>query len=318
MKQTTSTILMIEPTNFGFNPDAAETNAFQQHLSDFTQGQVQDIALLEFRNAVEELRKLGVEVITFRDLENSATPDSIFPNNWFSTHPEGKLVTYPMAPASRRGERRADIIRHLKETCHCGEHVALEFYEDRETPVYLEGTGSLVLDRVNKIVYAATSPRTAIEPLLHFCGQLGYEAVTFEAYGPTGELIYHTNVMMCIGDTFAVVGMDVVEEQDRDRLYTSLTGSGKEIIEISKAQTHQHFAGNMLQIENKKGERILVMSKAAYASLNEKQLNRLRAHNEHLLYLPIHMIEKIGGGSIRCMIAEIFRAEKQLSDDPML
>lgn len=308
MKQTTSTILMIEPTNFGYNPDTAETNAFQQQLSNFTPGQVQDMALLEFRNAVEELRKLGVEVITFRDLENSVTPDSIFPNNWFTTHQEGKLITYPMAPASRRGERREDIIRHIKETCQCGEHVALEFYEDRENPVFLEGTGSLVLDRVNKIAYAATSPRTSLEPLQHFCDTLGYDAVTFEAYGPAGELIYHTNVMMCIGDTYAVVGMDVVDEQDREKLYASLTGSGKEIIEISKEQTHQHFAGNMLQVENKKGERILVMSKTAYESLSEEQLERLKAHNEHLLYLPIHIIEKIGGGSIRCMIAEIFKA----------
>jgi hypothetical protein len=308
MKQTTSTILMIEPTNFGFNPDAAETNSFQQQLQNFTPSQIQDMALLEFRNAVLELQQLGVEVITFRDLENSATPDSIFPNNWFSTHPEGKLVTYPMAPASRRAERREDIIEHIKTACQCGEHVAMEYFEEQEAPVFLEGTGSLVLDRVNKIAYAAVSPRTALEPLQHFCDSLGYEAVTFEAYGPTGELIYHTNVMMCVGDTFTVVGLDVVDEQDREKLYTRLAGSGKEVIEISKEQTHQHFAGNMLQIENKKGERILVMSKAAYESLNEEQLQKLKAHNEHLLYLPIHMIEKIGGGSVRCMIAEIFKA----------
>jgi hypothetical protein len=308
MKQTTSTILMIEPTNFGYNPEAAETNAFQKKSEEFTPSQVQDIALLEFRNAVAELRRLGVEVMTIRDLENSTTPDSVFPNNWFSTHAEGHLVTYPMASASRRNERRQEVLEQIKHTCQCGEHVALEFFEDREEPVFLEGTGSLVLDRVNKIAYAAVSPRTSLEALQHFCDKLGYEAVTFEAYGPAGELIYHTNVMMCIGDTFAVVALDVVDEQDREKLYASLKGGGKEIIEISKEQTYQHFAGNMLQIENQQGERILVMSKAAHDHLTPDQLERMKAHNEHLLHLPIHMIEQAGGGSIRCMMAEIFKA----------
>ncbi|PKV76137.1 citrulline utilization hydrolase CtlX [Pontibacter ramchanderi] len=307
MKQTTSTILMIEPTGFAYNPEAAETNSFQRELQDFTLAQVQDIALLEFKNAVAELRKLGVEVITMRDPENSGTPDSVFPNNWFSSHAEGQLVTYPMASVSRRNERRKEVLERVKHACQCDEHIALEFFEDEKSPVYLEGTGSLVLDRVNKIAYAAVSPRTSLVALQHFCDKLGYEAVTFEAYGPAGELIYHTNVMMCVGDTFAVVALDTVDEQDREKLYTSLHGSGKEIIEISKEQTYQHFAGNMLQLENKQGERILVMSKAAYESLTPEQLEHLKAHNEHLLYLPIHMIEKAGGGSIRCMIAELFR-----------
>ncbi|MBF8965632.1 hypothetical protein I0P70_20440 [Pontibacter sp. FD36] len=307
MKQTTSTILMIEPTGFAFNPEAAETNSFQQELQDFTPDQVQDIALLEFKNAVTELRQLGVEVITMRDPDNAGTPDSVFPNNWFSTHAEGQLVTYPMASPSRRNERRQEVIERIKHACQCGGHVTLEFFEEQETPVYLEGTGSLVLDRVNKIAYAAVSPRTSLEALAHFCDKLGYEAVTFEAYGPAGELIYHTNVMMCVGDTYAVVALDVVSAQDREKLYASLSGSGKEIIEISKEQTYQHFAGNMLQIENQQGERILVMSKAAYLSLTPEQLERIQAHNEHILYLPIHMIEKAGGGSIRCMIAELFK-----------
>lgn len=307
MKQTTSTLLMIEPANFGYNLEAAETNSFQQQLPDFTPGQIQDIALLEFRNAVVELRALGVEVITFQDPEDSVITDSVFPNNWFSTHHEGKVITYPMAVSSRRKERRRDIIRHLREACQCGEHVALEYFETQEEPSFLEGTGSLVLDRVHKIAYAALSPRTALEPLQTFCDTLGYDAFTFSAFGPTGELIYHTNVMMCVGDTFAVVGLEVVAGQDREKLRTSLTGSGKEVIEISKEQTYRHFAGNMLQVENRQGERILVMSKAAYESLTAKQLERLRSHNEHLLALPIHLIEKIGGGSIRCMIAEVFQ-----------
>ncbi|MCP2044833.1 citrulline utilization hydrolase CtlX [Pontibacter sp. HSC-36F09] len=309
MKQTTPIILMIEPTGFGYNPEAAATNSFQQELRDFTPGQVQDIALLEFRNAVAELRNLGVEVITMRDPENAGTPDSVFPNNWFSTHAEGHLVTYPMASASRRNERRQEVIEQIKHACQCKEHVMLEFFEEQETPVYLEGTGSMVLDRVNKIAYAAVSPRTNEDVLRQFCDKLGYKAVTFEAYGSAGELIYHTNVMMCVGDTYAVVALETVAEQDREMLQTSLTENGKEIIEISKEQTYQHFAGNMLQVENQQGERILVMSKAAYESLTPQQLERMQAHNEHILYLPIHMIEKAGGGSIRCMIAELFRKQ---------
>lgn len=307
MKQTTSTILMVEPTGFGYNPEAASTNSFQKESRDFTLSQVQDIAVLEFRNAVVELRKLGVEVITVRDPENAGTPDSVFPNNWFSTHAEGQLVTYPMASLSRRKERSPEVIEQIKHVCQCEEHVKLEFFETQETPVFLEGTGSMVLDRINKIAYAALSPRTNLEALQHFCNKLGYDAHTFEAYGAAGELIYHTNVMMCIGDTYAIVALDTVAGQDRDNLYVSLSESGKEIIEISKEQTYRHFAGNMLQIENQQGERILVMSKAAYESLTPEQLERMQAHNEHILYLPIHMIEKAGGGSIRCMIAELFR-----------
>lgn len=307
MKQTTSTILMIEPTGFGYNPEAASTNSFQKESRDFTPSQIQDIAVLEFRNAVAELRKLGVEVITLRDPENAGTPDSVFPNNWFSTHAEGQLVTYPMASPSRRKERRPEVIEQIKNACGSGEHMMLEFFEEQDTPVFLEGTGSMVLDRVSKIAYAAVSPRTNMEVLQQFCNRLGYKAHTFKAYGAAGELIYHTNVMMCIGDTYAIVALDTVAEQDRQKLRDSLSESGKEIIEISKEQTYQHFAGNMLQVENQRGERILVMSKAAYESLTPEQLERMQAHNEHLLYLPIHVIEQAGGGSIRCMIAELFK-----------
>ena len=309
MKQTTSTILMVEPTGFGYNPEAAPTNSFQKESRDFTPSQVQDIAVLEFRNAVAELRKLGVEVITIRDPENAGTPDSVFPNNWFSTHADGHLVTYPMASPSRRKERRLEVIEQIKQVCGCGEHLTLEFFEEQEEPVFLEGTGSMVLDRVNKIAYAAVSPRTSLVALQHFCDKLGYKAHTFEAYGAAGELIYHTNVMMCIGDTYAIVALDTVAGQDREKLYASLSESGKEIIEITKEQTYRHFAGNMLQIENQQGERILVMSKAAFESLTPEQLERMQAHNEHILYLPIHVIEQAGGGSMRCMIAELFRKQ---------
>lgn len=307
MNQTTDTVLMIEPTRFGFNQEAALTNKFQKALAGFSIQEVQDIALLEFRNAVAQLREAGVEVITFPDVEDSVTPDSIFPNNWFSTHPEGLLITYPMAPRNRRAERREAIIQHLLNTYGYKQHLKLETYENEQPPRFLEGTGSLVLDRVNRVAYAARSPRTASEPIAHFCKSLNYKPVLFTAYGPSQEAIYHTNVMMCVGETFAAIGMDTVDEKDREQLVGSLLATGKEIIELSKEQTHYSFAGNMLQLHNQLGEKVLALSQTAYRSLSTKQLGQLREHNQHILPLPIHVIEKCGGGSVRCMLAEIFK-----------
>lgn len=307
MKQITDTLLMIEPSNFGFNLDASLTNSFQQALKEFTPSQVQDIALLEFRNAVNVLREHGVEVIVMQDAPGSGTPDSIFPNNWFSTHMEGPIFTYPMAPMNRRKERREDIISFLNETYRYKEHIKLEEFELQSPPHFLEGTGSLVLDRANRIAYAALSPRTMEQPLTGFYNRLQFNPLTFRAYGPTGELIYHTNVMMSIGETFAAVGLEIIDEQDRGKVIDSLQDHGKEIIELSQQQVHYCFAGNMLQVRNKQGEKILVLSKTAFDSLSENQLNKFKMHNDHLLPIPIHMIEKCGGGSIRCMLAEIFK-----------
>ncbi|MER2999014.1 citrulline utilization hydrolase CtlX [Pontibacter populi] len=310
MQQTTDTILMIEPTNFGYNPLAAETNKFQKQAEGLTLEEVQERALQEFRQKVEQLQEVGVEVNVIRDLDNSSTPDSIFPNNWFSTHQSGQLVTYPMAPANRRQERRQDIIDFLKEKYGYRDHLKLEYFEELPEPKFLEGTGSMILDRKNKIAYAALSPRTELEPLQEFCDKLNYKPVTFKAYGPTAELIYHTNVMMCLGDTYAIVGLEVVDAKDRDNLRQQLESTGKEIIELTADQTHHYFAGNMLQLRNKQNETILVMSEAAYRSLSDDQLAKLKRHNDHLLHFPIHMIEQCGGGSVRCMIAEIFKPDQ--------
>jgi hypothetical protein len=248
-------------------------------------------------------------VNVIRDVENSCTPDSIFPNNWFSTHRSGQLVTYPMAPANRRSERRQDIIDLLTQKYSYTQHIKLEYFEELAEPKFLEGTGRMILDRVNRIAYAALSPRTELEPLLEFCDKLNYKPVTFRAYGPTGELIYHTNVMMCLGKSFVVIGMDVIDEADREMLMQQFESTGKEIINLTADQTHHQFAGNMLQLYNKQNETILLMSEAAYTSLTEIQLTKLKKHNDHLLYFPIHLIEQCGGGSVRCMIAEIFKPE---------
>ncbi len=313
MQQTTDTILMIEPTNFCYNQDAAETNKFQKQAEGLTPAEVQEKALQEFRQMVQQLQQIGVDVNVIRDVENSRTPDSIFPNNWFSTHQSGQLVTYPMAPANRRQERRQDIIDFLMQKYGYRDHLKLEHFEELSEPKFLEGTGSMILDRVNKTAYAALSPRTELEPLQEFCNKLAYKPVTFRAYGPTGELIYHTNVMMCLADTFVVVSLDVVDAKDREVLRRQFESTGKEIIELTADQTHHRFAGNMLQLHNSKREKILVMSEAAYNSLSEDQLVKLNKHNEHLLYFPIHLIEQCGGGSVRCMIAEIYKPEGSVS-----
>ena len=310
MKQITDTILMIEPTNFCYNPDAAETNKFQKEAKGMTAAEVQARALQEFRQMVQQLQQAGVEVNVIQDVENSCTPDSIFPNNWFSTHQSSQLVTYPMAPVSRRGERRQDVIDFLVQKYGYKEHVQLEYFEDKPEPKFLEGTGSMILDRVNRIAYAALSPRTELAPLQEFCDRLKYKLHTFLAYGPTGEPVYHTNVMLCIGDTFAVIGMDVVDARDREALRQQLESAGKEIIELTSSQTHHHFAGNMLQLRNRQDETILAMSEAAYTSLTEDQVAKLKKHNDHLLHFPVQLIEQCGGGSVRCMIAEIFKPEK--------
>lgn len=310
MEHITDTILMVEPTNFCYNHVAAETNKFQKLAAGLSAEEVQAEALKEFQEMAQRLQEAGIEVNVVRDVENSCTPDSIFPNNWFSTHQCGKIVTYPMAPANRRGERRQDIIDLLVNRYGFKKRVALEYFEELPDPKFLEGTGSLILDRINKIAYAALSPRTELEPLQEFCNRLGYSLTTFRAYGPAKELIYHTNVLLCLGETFAVIGLDVVDTNDRKALTRQLKSTGKEIIELTAHQTHNCFAGNMLQLRNQKGERVLVMSEAAYNSLTEGQLQKLKQHNHTLLHFQIPLIEQCGGGSVRCMIAEIFKPEQ--------
>lgn len=305
MSQTTNTVLMVEPSAFGYNQEAAETNKFQKQLSAFTTLEVQDMAMLEFQNAVSLLRNAGIEVVVFPD--EAPSPDAVFPNNWFSTHAESLMVTYPMALPNRRAERSNSIIRNLKDTYKYQRHIQLEEHETQASPLFLEGTGSMILDRINRIAYAARSPRTNPQVLERFCQAMDYKAVLFNAYGPGREDIYHTNVMMCVGESFAAVALEVVAEQDRKYLKDSLLATGKEVIELSKEQTHFYFAGNMLQLHNTKNEKVLALSLTAFRSLTEKQLEQFHAHNQHILPLPIHVIEKCGGGSVRCMLAEIFK-----------
>lgn len=294
---------MIEPTAFGFNEATAGSNSFQNKPSE-SAGIVQEKAITEFRDAVKTLKNAGIKVSVFSDLENSKSPDSIFPNNWFSTHESGILVLYPMAVPNRRLERRQDIIDHLVEEEEY-QVCDLSAYENQEPPRYLEGTGSLIFDHEHRIVYAAISDRTDEALTKRVAKMLGYHPICFKAYGKSGELIYHTNVMLCIGDTFAVVGMNTIAKEDRERVHTALKRTKKVIIEMTDDQTYTQFAGNMLQVANEKGEKILVMSKSAFDGLTPLQRDLLQEVNHHLLPLDIPTIESIGGGSARCMLAEI-------------
>ncbi|MFI5162005.1 MAG: citrulline utilization hydrolase CtlX [Sphingobacteriales bacterium] len=299
-EQTTSTILMIRPVNFGFNEQTAGSNAFQNRNAE--QQQVQDKALKEFDGLVELLRENGVEVIVVDDTPEPHTPDSIFPNNWVSFHSDGTVFLYPMMAENRRLERREDIVMGLEDEFKIKHVIDLSRFEHEHQ--FLEGTGSMVLDRENKIAYACLSPRTDKEVMDLFCKESGYKAVLFHAVDESGMDIYHTNVLMCIGSKFAVICLDSIKDEDeKNSVISILKLTHKDIIAITFTQMNQ-FAGNMLELKNKAGDSLLVMSLNAYNSLSSDQKTALERYCR-LLYADINTIENNGGGSARCMIAEV-------------
>ena len=299
MSQSTSHILMIRPVNFGFNEETAESNAFQQH--DKSQDSVQEKALTEFNNFVTVLKANGVDVIVMDDTPEPYTPDSIFPNNWVSFHASGDIFLYPMQAENRRLERREDIISELEDNFNVKHIIDLSRFEAEDK--FLEGTGSMVLDRENKIAYACLSPRTNHEVLNLFCEQAGYKAISFDAVDEKGKAIYHTNVLMCVGSSFAVICLDSTNPHEKVVVKGSLQSTHKEIIEISFDQMN-HFAGNMLEVRNSDGQNLIVMSKAAHDALTAEQKTALEKYGK-LIYSDISTIETNGGGSARCMMAEV-------------
>jgi hypothetical protein len=304
MSQTTHHLLMIRPVDFKFNEQTAANNKFQVAS---TESDTQTQALNEFDGFVEMLRKNGVGVTVVEDTLQPETPDSIFPNNWVSFHDDGSIYLYPMFSENRRLERRKDILEGLKDKFEVNHISDLSFYEMQYA--FLEGTGSMVLDRVNKIAYACLSVRTDQEVLDNFCMLTGYTPVSFQAVDSTNFPIYHTNVMMCIGDRFAVICLDAIRNEEEGlAVLLRLTNSGKTIIEITLDQMN-HFAGNMLQVSNRDGKSLLVMSEQAFLSLNDEQVTTLEQFSR-IIYAPIYTIEKNGGGSARCMLAEIHLPEK--------
>ena len=297
--QTTSHLLMIQPLRFGFNPETAVNNAFQVAGAS---GTAQETALKEFNDFVQVLRKEGVDITVVADTAEPHTPDSIFPNNWVSFHEDGTVVLYPMFAPNRREERKPAVLATIGSKFRIERKIDLSVYESSN--IFLEGTGSMVLDREKKIAYACISPRTDFEVLTDFCEKMQYQAVVFDAFDQQLRPIYHTNVMMCVADKYVVICLESIpSDTEREDLISSITGSGKEIIPISFEQMNR-FAGNMLQVQNEKGEKLLVMSSAAYRALTAEQVQKLSAFNR-IIHSPLASIEANGGGSARCMMAEV-------------
>ncbi len=305
VSQISDTILMIRPVAFHKNEETAVNNYFQENTTE-SDSSVQELALREFDGMVNVLRDTGVNVVVVEDILHAETPDSIFPNNWISFHQNGDIILYPMFAQNRRKERRMEVIDVLRSSFEVNEIHSLTSWE--EQVMYLEGTGSLILDRQNKVAYAAISDRTHKSVINAFDELSGYRAITFVANQTVDEQrlpIYHTNVMMAVGEQFAAICLESIDDpKERATVVASLEASGKEIITLSETQIH-HFAGNMLQVQNRRHEKFVVMSEAAFESLNQHQKNRLLAHGQ-LIHSPIPTIEKLGGGSVRCMMAEVF------------
>ncbi len=338
--QTTSHILMIRPVNFAFNAETAVNNSFHsgscgthpglrapklqrrctpprfalrrseggdwQAPEDLTLNSgprsVQDAALKEFDDFVEKLRVKNIDVLVVNDTAEPHTPDSIFPNNWISFHNNGNIVLYPMYAMNRRLERKPSVIEEIKKQFVIKHTIDYSKFEQQDK--FLEGTGSMVLDRDKMIAYACLSPRTNKELFKQFCEEMNYHPVSFTAVDNSGSQIYHTNVMMCVADKYVVICLDSIKYPvEREHVVNTIHNSGKELIEIGMYQMN-NFAGNMLQVNNSSGEKFLIMSTQAYQSLSKRQIDKLTSFNE-IIHSPLNTIESNGGGSARCMMAEI-------------
>lgn len=304
-KQITDTILMIRPVRFRMNEETAVNNYFQEEIN-LRNEEINLNAQKEFDAFVQKLQNVGVNVIVVDDIYEQNTPDSIFPNNWISFHQNGNIALYPMFAENRRRERREDILDILEQRGFTIEEI-YDYTDAEKESIFLEGTGSMILDRENEIAYCALSPRADEELFIEFCEDFEYTPVIFKAYQNVNnqrELIYHTNVMMALGESFAIICLDCIDDKSERKLVTeTLKKSKKEIITITEQQMHR-FAGNMLQVKGKDGA-YLVMSEAAYNALTANQISSIEKHCK-ILHSNLETIETCGGGSARCMMAEIF------------
>lgn len=307
MKQITNSILMIRPVAFRMNEQTAVNNYYQKVLEGLLPTTVNAKAQQEFDAFVDKLTAVGIDVTVVDDILSPDTPDSIFPNNWISFHENGDVALYPMFAKNRRAERREEILDILEEKGFEINNI-MDYTSAEDDGFFLEGTGSLLLDRENSKAYCALSPRADEELFIEFCEDFDYAPVLFEAFQSVdGErkLIYHTNVMMCLGETFAVICADCIDDKkERKMVLDNLKENGKEIILITEEQVN-NFAGNMLVVRGSDDKRFLVMSKSAHQSLTPKQITQLEKHAE-ILSSSLDTIEACGGGSARCMMAEIF------------
>lgn len=307
-KQITSHIMMVRPVQFRYNAETAVNNYYQKVLEGLTPEKGNEAAQKEFDTFVETLRAEGISVYVFQDDAFPDTPDSIFPNNWVSFHEDGRIAMYPMYAENRRKERREEMFEILADDFGFEVKELEDFSTFEDEDLFLEGTGSMILDRQNSIVYAALSDRTDMNVLETFCERFDYKGIAFSAYQTlNGERlpIYHTNVMMCLGSKFSVICLNAIDDHnERKRVMESLKSTGKKIIEITEDQK-EHFAGNMLNVANDKGEEYCVMSTAAFKSLRPDQIDAIEKHAK-ILHSSLDTIEALGGGSARCMMAEIF------------
>jgi len=297
---------MVRPHSFRKNEETATNNHYQRDIAQASPEEIIERAQEEFDGLVDQLKAAGIEVVMFDEAEPHETPDALFPNNWISTHADGTVALYPMFAPNRRTERREDVPLVLEHQLGFDVRQIIDFTEFESHNKFLEGTGSIVLDRVNRKAYAALSDRTDARALEHFCDQLDFEPVAFQAFQTVDNQrlpIYHTNVMMSIGSGYAVVCLDCIDSDDeRKQVVDAIAQDGLELIAITEEQVNQ-FAGNMLELTGDEGP-VLVMSASAYQSLVPGQIEKLQQHTT-LLHAPLPTIETCGGGSARCMIAEI-------------
>ena len=305
--QATNIILMVRPASFRLNEQTAVNNYYQTTDAQLQNRDVNKLAQEEFDTMVEKLKAAGVQVVIFHDDGSKDTPDSVFPNNWISFHENGDIALYPMFAENRRRERREEVVKQLEETGFKIENI-VDYTEAEDENLFLEGTGSLVLDRINRKAYCALSPRADEELLIEFCEDFEYTPVIFTAYQTVENNrlpIYHTNVMMCIAKDFAVICLDCIDDKkERKNVVEHLKEDGKEIITITEEQVN-HFAGNMLEVQDTNGNSITVMSQSAYDSLTPQQRASIEKYSK-IVSSSLTTIETLGGGSARCMMAEVF------------
>lgn len=311
LSQTTDTLVMIRPKRFRANEQTMTNNYFQKKETGLSRSLIEDTVLKEFDSFVKKLNNVDINVIVIPDDKDTDTPDAMFLNNWISFHENCTVAVYPMFAKNRRLERREDILEVIENSGFLIDSI-LDYTEAEDEGMFLEGTGSMVLDRTNKKAYCCLSERTNEELFIEFCEDFEYSPIIFNAnqmVNGSKKAIYHTNIMMCIGESFAIVCLDVIDDtKERKNVIRHLRENKKQIIEISEEQLYQ-FAGNMLQVKNKKNDSFLVMSKTAFNSLSKQQLNKINNHTT-VLYSDLSTIEKNGGGSARCMIAEVFLPQK--------
>ncbi len=306
-EQYTSNLMMVRPASFQFNHETAVSNAFQKSLEGLTAEEIKQKAIEEFDAYVEKLRANKINVTVIQDTAEPAKPDAIFPNNWISMHENGAIFLYPMNTKNRRLEIRLDILDELKTSFIINE--VKDLSGSVNDNIFLEGTGSIIFDHLNKIAYACLSPRTDKNLFINYCTTIQYEPVCFYSKDEQDNLVYHTNVMLTIGDTFAVICLESIKDKsEQNFVKEKLENTGHEIIDITFDQMNA-FAGNMLQVKNTEGKTFLVMSETSLKSLTDKQIVQIENHTT-ILSVNIPTIETIGGGSARCMLAEIYLKEK--------